>query len=302
MSPIPRVLPYLSDARCVLAPAATLPFIVRLTCADGSTPMYGTFFLPPAAQGEGVPRLPLRTIVYAYGGPGVQVVRNSCELRAGLKSYKKEVFERTRDVLVAMFDGRGSSNRGRAFDRTLRRAMGTVEVDDQAAGTAWLAARGLADASNVGIHGWSYGGYLTLRCMASSHPCFKVGVAGAPVTTWRLYDTCYTERYMAHPGPASADYDAAAVVLPDKTAAPAAGDAAVAALPALSTRPWQVIHGDLDENVLFEHSEQLIKAGYGDRVLSVPGERHAIRKFTRKIAEETVTFLLANLSSATATS
>lgn len=176
--------------------------------------------------------------------------------------------------LALQFDGRGSTHRGRAFEQPLRRRMGYVEVDDQAAAISWLANRArLSDPSRVGIHGWSYGGYLTLRCMtAASHSRFRAGVAGAPVTDWRLYDTCYTERYMGNP----ATRDAAADGSADYTSS-AVDPAAAVHSHADSGRPWMVIHGDLDENVLFEHSRRLVDAGLGSHVVSVPGERHAIR-------------------------
>lgn len=72
--------------------------------------------------------------------------------------------------------------------------MGSVEVADQAAGIAWLARAGITDTARVGIQGWSYGGYMTLMCLAHAPEVFRAGVAGAPVTDWKFYDTAYTER------------------------------------------------------------------------------------------------------------
>jgi predicted acyl esterase len=103
------------------------------------------------------------------------------------------------------FDNRGTFNRGAAFERALWKRMGSVEVDDQIKGVDWLVHAGITDDKRVVLHGWSYGGYMTLMCLAKAPSVFAAGVAGAPVTSWQFYDTAYTERFVitAHsPSPA----------------------------------------------------------------------------------------------------
>ncbi|RYG55279.1 hypothetical protein EON66_05665 [archaeon] len=127
-----------------------------------------------------------------YGGPHVQLVQNVERLLKGGHAYARAL--RQAGMLVAIFDGRGSARRGTAFEQHLFHRFGTVEVADQLAGVQWLVACGLTDPERLGVHGWSYGGYMTLRLLSTPGSPFVAGVAGAPVVDWTLYDTCYTER------------------------------------------------------------------------------------------------------------
>lgn len=101
---------------------------------------------------------------------------------------------------VVLIDGRGSSDRGVAFESYIKGRMGTVELEDQIAGLKYLSSNNKGvDLERVAITGWSYGGYLSLMALAQYPQFFKLAIAGAPVTQWELYDTAYTERYMGHP-------------------------------------------------------------------------------------------------------
>jgi dipeptidyl-peptidase-4 len=144
-------------------------------------------------------------IVEVYGGPGVQTVtrawgnpRDKLYLEAGY-------------ILFAL-DNRGSANRAERFQTAISRRMGTVEVDDQVVGLDWLRAQPFVAADRIGVTGWSYGGYMTLRMLTDPRTHLKAGAAGAPPTDWRQYDTHYTERYMGLPLANAAAYDASSVI------------------------------------------------------------------------------------------
>lgn len=145
--------------------------------------------------------------------------------------------------------------------------MGSVEVADQAAGVEFLARdeRRLVDANRVGITGWSYGGYMTLMCLAQRPEVFHAGVVGAPVTSWDGYDTCYTERYMATPQTNPRGYRDGSVF-----------EHLVHILGKL-----MLVHGLVDENVHFRHTARLINelvtSGIPHDVVIFPSERHGVR-------------------------
>jgi len=101
--------------------------------------------------------------------------------------------------IIFSLDNRGSSGRGHAFETPIDRHFGELELADQLAGVAWLKKQSFVDPARIGVHGWSYGGYMTLTAMFHAPDVFKAGFAGAPVTDWRDYDTIYTERYMGTP-------------------------------------------------------------------------------------------------------
>ena len=162
--------------------------IVQVKANDG-TILYGRLTKPANYQ----PGTKYPLIVEVYGGPGVQIVRNQWYgVDWGQMMAQK-------GYVVFSLDNRGSSGRGHAFETPIYHNMGTTEVADQKAGVEYLIQQGLVDAARVGVTGWSYGGYMTLHSLLLAPDVFKVGVAGAPVTDWRNYDTIYTERYMGLP-------------------------------------------------------------------------------------------------------
>jgi len=197
-------------------------------------------------------------VVFLYGGPGVgQQVRKVWSVDF------QQLLARNGYVVFTM-DNRGSPNRGRKFADVLYRNMGDYEVRDQVAGTELLKALPYVDADNVGIHGWSYGGYMTLMSLLKSPDTWKAGIAGAPVTNWRLYDTHYTERYMADPNDGDGKYEASSPV----TYADRLSDELL------------IVHGMADDNVFFDNTVQMIdalqKAGKSFDLMTYPGKRHRI--------------------------
>nr|XP_006824516.1 PREDICTED: dipeptidyl peptidase 9 [Saccoglossus kowalevskii] len=149
------------------------------------------------------------TVVFVYGGPQVQLVSNSYK---GVKLLRLHTLA-SLGYAVVVIDGRGSCNRGLDFEAGLKHSMGTVEIDDQVEGLQWIANNtDFIDLNRVAIHGWSYGGYLSLMGLAQRPDVFKVAIAGAPVTSWHIYDTGYTEKYMNTPDANSQGYKQGSVL------------------------------------------------------------------------------------------
>jgi dipeptidyl-peptidase-4 len=166
--------------------------------------------------------------------------------------------------VVFDLDNRGMGNRGKAFTAALHRHMGGVEVEDQLVGVEYLKALPYVDGERIGVFGWSYGGYMTLMCMARAPGVFKAGVAVAPVTDWHLYDTHYTEHYMGHPEGNPEGY---------------AGSSVLTHVRDLRGK-LLLVHGMADDNVLFQHSVLLMDALQRARIpfemMAYPGKKHGI--------------------------
>lgn len=190
---------------------------------------------------------------------------------------------------VVAIDSRGSQHRGLRFESHLKGRMGTVELSDQVEMLQWLAENlGYIDMDRVAIHGWSYGGYLTLMGLAQYPHIFKIAVAGAPVTSWTLYDTGYTERYMDLPQHNAVGYKAGSILN------------YVSQFPDEENR-LLIIHGLIDENVHFHQTCQLINAlvrqGKPYQLQVYPNERHSLRSLDASKHYETtlLSFLQNNL-------
>jgi len=181
---------------------------------------------------------------------------------------------RQQGFLVFMLDNRGSARRGLRFEGQIKNNMGDLEVQDQVDGVRWLVENGLADPNRVGIYGWSYGGYMTLMCLARAPETFKAGVAGAPVTAWDGYDTCYTERYMSTQQANPEGYRNSSVMTHIEK----------------MTGKLMLVHGLIDENVHFRHTARLINALIEARktydLLLFPDERHMPRKLADRVFME----------------
>ena len=176
-------------------------------------------------------------VVYTYGGPSAQVVRDSWPGSSGLFNH---VLANLGFVVFAL-DNRGAAGHGRAFETAADHALGSKQLPDQLAGLAWLKSQPWVNANRIGIWGWSYGGYMTALALTHAPGAFAAGAAVAPVTDWRLYDSVYTERYMGTPAENPSGYATGSVLN-------AVGDLA---------DPLLVIHGTGDDNVHVQHSMQL---------------------------------------------
>lgn len=192
-----------------------------------------------------------------YGGPTVQRV-----VRAWGDHFHQYMAQQ--GFVVFTLDNRGSSRRGRAFSDPLHRLLGDVEVTDQLTGIDWLKTLPWVDEQRVGVFGWSYGGYLAAMLLAKASDQVAAGVAVAPVTDWSLYDTFYTERYLARPQDNPAGYLRSGVL------------AWVDGL----TAPLLLIHGMADDNVLFSNSTRLMaalqEAGTPFDLMTYPGGKHGM--------------------------
>ena len=134
-------------------------------------------------------------ILYVYGGPHSQMVRNTylAELR------RWEMYMAQRGYLVYVQDNRGTQNRGAEFEKAIHKQCGQAEMADQMVGIRMLMDLPYVDADRIGVHGWSYGGFMTISLITNYPEIFKVAVAGGPVIDWKWYEVMYGERYMDHP-------------------------------------------------------------------------------------------------------
>ncbi len=239
--------PYLADN--------SIAEVGTLTAADGQT-LYYRLFKPPHFD----PSKRHPAIVDVYGGPGVQMVVDNWS-----GSSFTQILTRA-GYVVFQLDNRGSAFRGTAFQAPIHERLGDVEVADQVQGARWLGSREFVDPKRIGVWGWSYGGYMTLMLMFKAPDIFRAGVAGAPVTDWRLYDTHYTERYLDRPQDNAAGYAASSPL-------PYAKDLQGKLL---------VMHGMADDNVLFLNSTKLFRAlqdlGKPFDVMVYPGAKHGLTR------------------------
>jgi dipeptidyl-peptidase-4 len=220
-------------------------------------------------------------LVYTYGGPHAQVVRNGW----GGANFLWHQLMAQKGYIVFSLDNRGSSGRGHAFETPLHFRMGAQELSDQRDGVQYLKSLPYVDANRIGIWGWSYGGHMTLHAMFEAGDDFKVGFAGGPVTDWRYYDSIYTERYLGLPQKNGKGYQDSS---PVKYAGQLKGKLLIA-------------HGTGDDNVHFANTlsviNDLIEAGKYVEILPFPGRGHGVSDPpARRVLMQRVTqFFLDNL-------
>ncbi|HYT23520.1 MAG TPA: S9 family peptidase [Candidatus Polarisedimenticolia bacterium] len=220
-------------------------------------------------------------LVYTYGGPHAQVVRNVW----GGTNFLWHQLMAQKGYIIFSLDNRGSAGRGHAFEAPLHFRMGAQELSDQRDGVHYLKSLPYVDANRIGIWGWSYGGHMTLHAMFEAGDDFKAGFAGGPVTDWRYYDSIYTERYLGLPQKNEKGYRDSS---PVKYAAQLKGKLLIA-------------HGTGDDNVHFANTlaviNDLIEAGKYVEVLPFPGRGHAVSDPpARRVLMQRVTqFFLDNL-------
>lgn len=232
------------------------PELLELVAADGETRLHAALHRPTDRAVQ-----PPALLVSVYGGPRSQRVADAWSVTADMRAQLLA----GAGAAVLVLDNRGTANRGVAFESAIAGALGTVEFNDQVAAVRQLVERGDADAQRVAIAGWSYGGFVTIAALLEAPDVFAAGVAGAPVTDWRGYDTAYTERYLGMPDDEPERYAASSLL----------GRAAQL------RRPLLVVHGMLDENVHLRHTLRFLQAAGSAAadidLLLVPGERHGLR-------------------------
>lgn len=249
--------PYLS--------AHIAPEYGTLTAEDGEAVHYQLYKPLDLKPGE-----KRASVTIVYGGPGVQRVMNRWQRKHFARMLAHHGF------IVFQLDGRGSTNRGKAFEDVLYRSMGRAEVVDQALGANWLKEQTFIDPDRMGVYGWSYGGYMTLMMLGQTD-LYASGVSGAPVTDWALYDTAYTERYLGDPRVDNVNYTQGAYE----------EGSVFAHLDGLS-EPVLLIHGMADDNVVFRHTVKLVDAMQKEgrhnlRLMTYPGEKHGFRATSSRI-------------------
>ncbi|WP_243383678.1 S9 family peptidase [Geothrix alkalitolerans] len=194
-----------------------------------------------------------------YGGPMAPEVRNLW--RRDMPWFQ---FLAQQGIATWVCDNRSASGKGLASAHGIYRNLGAQELQDQLDGLAWLRAQGWADMDRICLDGWSYGGFMTTYGLTHSK-AWKLGIAGAPVTDWRLYDSIYTERYMGLPSANPAGYESSSVL---KAAANLSGR-------------LLLLHGTLDDNVHPQNTVMLIdalqKAGLPTQIVLLPGSDHSPR-------------------------
>ena len=162
-----------------------------LKAADGTTDLYWRMVKP--ADFDPAKKYP--TVVYVYGGPHAHNVEASWHWY----SRSWETYMAQKGYILFILDNRGRENRGRDFEQATFRQLGQVEMQDQMCGVEFLRSLPFVDMDRLGVHGWSYGGFMTISLMTNYPDVFKVGVAGGPVIDWQWYEVMYGERYMDTP-------------------------------------------------------------------------------------------------------
>ena len=230
-----------------------------LTAADGKTPLHYGLIKP--AGFDPAKRYPV--MVYVYGGPAAQTATDSWP---GRGDHFFNQYMAQQGYAVFTVDNRGTPRRGAAFGGALYGKHGTVEVDDQRQGVAWLRAQPWVDGARIGVYGWSNGGYMALMLLGKAADDYACGVAGAPVTDWALYDTHYTERYMDLPTANVDGYREASVFTH---------------VGGIKSNALLLIHGMADDNVLFSNSTKLMsdlqKRATPFDLMTYPGAKHGLR-------------------------
>ena len=224
--------------------------------ADDGTPLYGRLILP--TNFDATKKYP--TIVYLYNGPHLQLVTNTFP-ESGNLWYE---YMAQNGYVVFTMDGRGSSNRGLAFEQAVWRTMGENEMKDQLKGVDYLKLLPYVNADKMGVHGWSYGGFMTTSLMLKYPEVFKVGVAGGPVIDWNMYEIMYTERYMDHPKNNPEGYKNAALFDKVKNL----------------KGKLLMIHGAQDDVVVWQHSMDFVRSAVDNGVqmdyFVYPGHAHNV--------------------------
>lgn len=198
-------------------------------------------------------------LMYVYGGPGSQTVRNTW----GGANYYWHTLLAQRGYVVMSVDNRGTGGKGEGFKKMTYKQLGRYETEDQILAAKFLANYPWIDPSRIGIWGWSYGGYMSSLCLFKGADVFKMGIAVAPVTNWKFYDSIYTERYMQSPAENPGYDENSPLTHADKLKG-----------------KYLLIHGTADDNVHFQNAVEMVsalqKAGKHFDMMMYPDRNHGI--------------------------
>jgi Dipeptidyl aminopeptidases/acylaminoacyl-peptidases len=209
--------------------------VFTIKADDGTTDLYCRMIKPNNFD----PAKKYPVIVYVYGGPHAQLVNKTWKNDARWWQY----YMASKGYISFTVDSRGSANRGKAFESAIHRNLGVAETADQMKGIEYLKTLPYVDANRIGVHGWSYGGFMTLNLKLKHPEVFKVAVAGGPVVDWSMYEVMYGERYMDTPQENPDGYEKANMLnYVDK----------------LSGK-LLIIHGTQDQTVVMQHSIKFLK-------------------------------------------
>ena len=228
-----------------------------IKAADGTTDLYYRMVKPHDFN----PTKKYPTIVYVYGGP------HAHNVEAAWHWYSRswETYMAQKGYILFILDNRGSENRGLAFEQATFRQLGQIEMQDQMKGVDFLRTLPYVDMQRLGVHGWSFGGFMTISLMVNYPDVFKVGVAGGPVIDWKWYEVMYGERYMDTPQTNPDGYAKTSLIDKAKNL----------------KGKLQIITGYNDNTVVPQHClsflDACIKAGTQPDFFAYPGEEHNMR-------------------------
>ena len=228
-----------------------------IKAADGETDLYYRMVKPADFN----PEKKYPTVVYVYGGPHANNVQASWHW----SSRSWETYMAQKGYIVFILDNRGSQYRGRDFEQATFHQLGQIEMQDQMKGVDYLRTLPYVDMNRLGVHGWSFGGFMTISLMTNYPDVFKVGVAGGPVIDWKWYEVMYGERYMGTPENNPEGYAKTSLIAKAKDL----------------KGKLQIITGYNDPTVVPQHClsflDACIKAGTQPDFFAYPGEPHNMR-------------------------
>ena len=228
-----------------------------IKAADGVTDLYYRMVKP--ADFDPTKKYP--TVIYVYGGPHAHNVEASWHWH----SRSWETYMAQKGYILFILDNRGSESRGRDFEQATFRQLGQIEMQDQMKGVDYLRTLPYVDMNRLGVHGWSFGGFMTITLMLNHPDVFKVGVAGGPVIDWKWYEVMYGERYMDTPQTNPEGYAKSSLISKAKNL----------------KGKLQIITGYNDNTVVPQHClsflDACIKAGTQPDFFAYPGEEHNMR-------------------------
>ena len=241
----------------------------KIKAADGVTDLYYRMVKPHDFDAS--KKYP--TVVYVYGGPHAHNV----DARWHYCSRSWETYMAQKGYVLFILDNRGSENRGRDFEQATFRQLGQIEMQDQMKGVDYLKSLPYVDSNRIGVHGWSFGGFMTITLMTNHPEVFKVGVAGGPVIDWKWYEVMYGERYMDTPQTNPEGYAKTSLLSKAKDL----------------KGKLQIITGYNDPTVVPQHCLSFLKAcieaGTQPDFFAYPGEPHNMRGHSSVHLHERIT-------------